>query len=174
MTICSYQWQEIFGEIAVGATRGSPVMALNKYGEIVRNIWHTIPDHHPVALDAFQMMPNHIHFIIQLLGNRSGGSRPAPTLGIVVGLFKSECTKQIRRAMGDANKIIWQRNYYEHIIKTEESLNQTREYIVKNLISWEFDCNNPLNIYGKIQSSKNRTQVAKTVGEGGLEPGPGF
>ena len=133
VTICTQNREFIFGDI-VGATRGSPIsmtrgspvhtvrdapayMKLNTMGKIVENIWNTLPDHHPVMLDTFQIMPNHIHFIIQIIdaggsrpidagGSRSndvgasplnaGGSRPAPTtLGTVVGSFKSACSKQI-------------------------------------------------------------------------------
>lgn len=157
VTICTHDRYELFGKI-VGATRGSSLirrrpgsiqiqMVLNKYGKIVENIWTTLPDHHAVKLDEYQIMPNHIHFIIVLLGGpKLGGSRPAPTtLGTVVGLLKSECTKQIRREMGNLDKIVWQRNYYENVIRDEQSLNKTRQYIKNNPINWKFDRNNPKN-----------------------------
>jgi len=101
VTICTQNRENIFGEI-VGATRGSPAhIKINIIGKIIENVWQSLPNHHPVILDAFQIMPNHVHFIIGI-GNSggsrrviAGGSRPAPTLGTIIGLFKSECTKQI-------------------------------------------------------------------------------
>jgi len=87
ITVCTYQHQCIFGEIHDGE------MKLNDVGQTVHDIWKSLPNHHDIELDACQIMPNHIHFIINILD--SGRSRPTPTLGLIIGLFKSECTKQI-------------------------------------------------------------------------------
>ncbi len=142
----------MFGDIVDGR------MILNEYGQIVKNVWQTLPDHHPVILDKFQTMPNHVHFVIQLTrpaetgGSRpeTGGSRPAPTvtLGNIVGLFKSECTKQIHRTTVGATRgspvtTVWQRNYYENIIRTQDDLDKIRKYIIDNPRMWERDRNNP-------------------------------
>ena len=80
-------------------------------------------------------MPNHIHFVIDI----SGGSRPAPTLGNIVGLFKSECTKQIRILVNNPEMRLWQRNYYEHIIRDEGDMNRIQEYIENNPSNWSED-----------------------------------
>jgi len=143
VTICTENRLCIFGDIVVGATRGSPAhMKLNEMGKIIENVWESLPNHHSVELDVFQIMPNHVHFIIQIVD--SGGSRPAPTIGTIVGLFKSECTKQIR--IGSPKIHVWQRNYYEHIIRTENDLNKIRMYISENPDIWDRDRNNPINI----------------------------
>lgn len=174
----------MFGDI-VGVGRDRPVqqMVLNNYGEIVQNIWQSLPNHHPVKLDQFQIMPNHVHFIIHIvvgatrgspvargirpnmggLQSNTGGSRPAPTnttttpttaaavgatrgsptLGTIIGLFKSECTKQIRRSMKNSQIKLWQRNYYEHIIRSKNDLIKIRTYINNNPKTWDRDRNNP-------------------------------
>lgn len=140
ITICTQNRKCLFGEI-VGATRGSPTnMVLNETGKIIENVWQSLPNHHSVELDTFQIMPNHVHFILYII---SGGSRPAPTLGTVIGLFKSECTKQIH--IGSPKIHVWQRNYYEHIIRTENDLNKIRAYITNNPSMWDRDRNNPMN-----------------------------
>lgn len=147
MTICTHERKCLFGEVIadrVGATRGSPVfMKLNEMGLIVDHVINSLPTHHRVELNELQIMPNHIHFIIGLSGgspiNTSGGSRPAPTLGNIIGLFKSECTKEIRRISDNPNLNVWQRNYYEHIVRDEGDLNRIREYIQNNPINWEQD-----------------------------------
>lgn len=72
----------------------------------------------------------------------TGGSRPAPTLGMIVGLFKSESTKQIRRLTNNQLFVVWQRSYYEHIIRNEFELNRIRQYIKNNPCDWDNDKNN--------------------------------
>ena len=140
------------GDIVVGVGRDRPVsMNLNQYGKIIENIWKSLPDHHPVELDAFQIMPNHVHFILHIVSGAqpmiTGASRRAPTgaLGFVVGMFKTECTKQINKLQNTPGQKIFQRNYYEHIIRTENDLNKIREYIINNPTMWDRDRNNPKN-----------------------------
>ncbi|MFA6532722.1 MAG: transposase [Patescibacteria group bacterium] len=134
VTICAQNRKNLFDDIVVGATRGSPL------NEIINNIWKSLPDHHPVKLDEFVIMPNHVHFIIHIINK--GGSRPAPTLGTIIGLFKSECTKQIRKSIQNNQFNVWQRSYYEHIIRNEKDLNKIRRYIRDNPMNWEEDRNN--------------------------------
>ncbi|MBU0570414.1 transposase [Patescibacteria group bacterium] len=151
-TICTQNRKCLFGDIVDGK------MVLNGVGEILKNIWQSLPDHHSVELDTFQIMPNHVHFIIQIVVgatrgspgltrglNTTGAPRHAPTLGTIIGLFKSECTKQIRKKLNNPNIIVWQRNYYECILRNEKSLNKIREYIKTNPKIWDRDRNNPEN-----------------------------
>ena len=179
VTICTQNRENLFGEIVdnniVGARRDAPEqtgcnrpismkwdqpisMNLNQYGKIIEDIWKSLPKHHPVELDMFQIMPNHVHFILLIVSasrpNNTGGARPAPTtkLGIIIGSFKSECTKQIRKiysvGVGRARpiKTIWQRNYYEHIIRNEDEYVKIKEYIKLNPSMWEKDRNNQNNM----------------------------
>lgn len=154
VTICTNNRECLFGNI-VGATRGSPAsMKLNDIGKIVTSVWQTLPDHHSVKLDAFQIMPNHIHFIVNMTGKSGNGhaygrGNPAPTLGQIIAYFKYESTKQINQYSVRAGVIppdtiekIFQRNYYEHIIRTEYDLDKIREYIETNPQMWNRDRNN--------------------------------
>jgi putative transposase len=133
-------------------------MKLNRYGSIVENVWRSLPKHHNVKLDQFQIMPNHIHFIIIIRSTthqshiESGASRRAPTtiktkptLGMIVGFLKSESIKQIRALAKNPNFIIWQRNYYERIIRDENEYNHIRYYFKTNPQNWEEDRNNKEN-----------------------------
>lgn len=147
ITICTKNRECLFGNIinhnvGVGRDRpvpdGSPVsMILNQYGKIIKNIWESLPKHHPVELDTFQIMPNHIHFILRIISGASrqndmGASRRAPTtLGFIVGMFKTECTAQIDKLRNTPGQKIFQRNYYEHIIRNENQLFKIRQYIKK-------------------------------------------
>jgi len=149
----------LFGEIV------DTEMRLNDAGRIIQTAWDDLPNHYAgVECDAFVIMPNHIHVIIVLVGagprarpERNGQPRGvAPTkrpsglsLPDVVHRFKTQTT---RRYMDGVNQFgwrpfdgrLWQRNYYEHIIRSEESLTRIRQYILDNPERWEFDRENPL------------------------------
>jgi len=168
VTICTENRECLFGDIVVGVGRDRPSsikcdrpvsMNLNQYGKIIENVWESLPKHHPVELDAFQIMPNHVHFILHIVSGArpmitgasqlfdTGASRRAPTgtLGFIVGMFKTECSKQINKLRNTPGKKIFQRNYYEHIIHNESDLNKIREYIINNPLMWDRDRNNPVN-----------------------------
>ena len=129
-----------------------------------------------MVIDEFIIMPNHVHGIIFIVGaplvgalsferqidrkdragtrrNRRAGTRPAPTasLGDVVGIFKSISTHQYVMNV-HSNKWpafpgkLWQRNYYERIIRSDDELNRIREYILNNPRQWDYDDNNPQNV----------------------------
>jgi hypothetical protein len=67
--------------------------------------------------------------------------------------FKSSTTKQINIMRTNPGKLIWQRNYYEHVIRTDDELNKTREYIINNPMQWELDQENPLNFRDVLQNA---------------------
>ncbi len=148
VTVCSQNREYLFGEIVDGE------MIKNENGRIVDKIWKTLLDHHDIGLDEYQIMPNHFHGIVIIVGatrgspiNQKGASRRAPTtLGTIIGLFKSECTKQIRKMQNDKYFQVWQRNYYEHIIRNENELDRIQKYILMNPEMWNRDRNNKINL----------------------------
>jgi len=128
-----------------------------KLKEIVNRGWREIPNRYRnIQIDEFIIMPNHVHGILIVgatlavaLKERAGAS-PAPTIGEIIGTFKSICVLEWLRYI-EENKIatvakFWQRNYYEHIIRDEESLNRIREYIRYNPLRWDLDRENPHRI----------------------------
>jgi REP element-mobilizing transposase RayT len=126
---------------------------LSPIGEIVQREWCNISSRFlDVELDAFVIMPNHLHGIMNvgapldnaIVQNNRAGTSPAPTLGDMVGSFKSLCIYNCRNDGSTTGKF-WQRNYYEHVIRNEDELNRIREYIVNNPLQWEKDENNPMN-----------------------------
>jgi REP element-mobilizing transposase RayT len=123
-------------------------MRLNEAGRIVEQCWAAIPSHFPdVVLDAFIVMPNHVHGIVIFTGKTVGAKNVSPlpgtskTIGSIVRGFKIGVTKWFRGNCGIGE--VWQRNYYEHIIRDDESLNRIREYIRNNPMRWAFDRENP-------------------------------
>ncbi len=77
---------------------------------------------------------------------RGGGITPPPrkpTLGQIIAYFKYQSTKLINEIRQSPGVAVWQRNYYEHIIRNEKDLNRIREYIINNPLRWQFDRENP-------------------------------
>jgi REP element-mobilizing transposase RayT len=145
ITICTHCKECLFGEIIDGATK------LNAYGEIVEKCWCELPNHYEnICLDEFVVMPNHIHGIIVITYN-VGAIHELPLqrrnmlLPKIIGQFKMQSAKQINQLRHTHGQPVWQRNYYEHIIRNEDELNHIREYILNNPSKWEFDEENPLN-----------------------------
>lgn len=140
-------------------------------GKIAHQFWFQIPHNFPnVKLDEFIVMPNHIHGIIAIADidtdNCRGGVSPPSfpessqkhqknpplqkhqkrKLGQIVAYYKYQTTKIINQIDDTPGNRIWQRNYYEHIIRNEQSLQNIRKYIVENPWHWEKDPENPTNI----------------------------
>ena len=130
---------------------------------IVGQVWRRLAQRYPkLTFDEFVIMPNHIHGILIVGADRSAknvgatlavaqnngaGARPAPTVGEIVGTYKSLCIHDwlsyIEEKKIDAVGKFWQRNYYEHIIRNEDELNKIREYIQNNPLRWDLDKENP-------------------------------
>jgi len=150
VTACVHARECLFGQIVDG------VMRLDAYGEIALEYWQAIPEHCPyVDLDAFVVMPNHIHGILMLKDTTIQSVHPptqerfakpvAGSLPSIVRLYKAAVTRRIN-SLHDAPAVpVWQRNYYEHIIRDQTALDQIREYIATNPLRWEQDQLHPDN-----------------------------
>ena len=137
VTVCAYQDRCIFGQIDDGE------MIPNDLGRVVEEDWlRTEELRSNVELDAFVLMPNHLHGLIVMRDFLGHSEKPdsstlkAGSLGAVIGQFKSVATKRIRRLPNSPDHPIWQRNYYESIIRTIEIWNRAREYIISNPSRW--------------------------------------
>ena len=145
VTICTENRKSIFGEIINGSVQ------LNKSGSIIAATWPWLSDQYPyVKLDVWVIMPNHFHGIVFLFNDPMGGSRTAPTktksLGRLIGVFKTVSTKRINEIHRNPAQPVWQRNYYEHVIRNETDLEEIREYIQNNPLKWLEDENHPANM----------------------------
>ncbi len=153
VTICCYHRQCLFGDIFDG------VMQLNRYGAIVEKEWlRSSLIRQEIELDKYVVMPNHFHGIVtinpvgangrsplQLLNPTKFPSMKPKSLSSLMAGFKSAVTKQINLIRDTLGTKIWQRNYYEHIIRNERSLNNIRQYIINNPLSWDNDQLHPNN-----------------------------
>lgn len=149
VTVCAYRHASLFGSIVDG------VMNPNSIGHIIINEWYqTAKLRSYVDLDAFVVMPNHIHGIIVI---RNSGERAfrrnAPTattgepnrileagsLGAIIGRFKGKVSRCVHDLPKCRDLTVWQRNYYDHVIRSEKSLQAIREYVAMNPARWTED-----------------------------------
>lgn len=169
VTICTQNRECLFGEIV------EEEMRLNDAGQTVQSVWNELPCHYPgVEIDVFVVMPNHIHGTIVLMDDHVVGATPcgclvpgqaqgpAPTMSLpdVVHRFKSLTTARFRHGVVQNNwhpfhGRLWQRNYYEHVIRNESELNRIREYIGANPARWEEDVENPGRVHNAPRRQEN-------------------
>jgi REP element-mobilizing transposase RayT len=146
VTICTQNRECLFGAVTDGQIR------LTEAGRIVDAVWGELPSRFSnMSLDAFVVMPNHVHGII-LVGaqfiapsapqdQNQGAMNRAPTLGDILRTYKAVSTRMVRK-IANAN-FAWQRNYYEHVIRDELSCDRIRQYILDNPARWDMDRENP-------------------------------
>ncbi len=120
----------------------------NDMREAAEGLFVALPDHFPrLKIDEWVLMPNQLHAILVLTGSPDpeevctpSGGVSSGSLGAVIGNYKSVSTRRLNRVMGGfAGRQIWQRGYYEHIIRSEIELSAIREYIRRNPANWELD-----------------------------------
>ena len=159
LTVCTHNKSCIFGKIIDGES------SLNRIGRIVEEEWlKSTRIRAEIESDSWVVMPNHFHAIVFItdaqgrqtyrpheLTSRKTGDRPvAPTgptpksLGSLMSGFKSASTVRINSIRNTPRFPVWQRNYHEHIIRGEDSLNRIRQYIIDNPSKWDEDPENPL------------------------------
>lgn len=150
ITICTKNREYFFGEIKNGE------IILNDTGKIIKKCWLDLPNHYKnCILDEWAIMPNHFHGIIEIRHDIvETGFKPVPTelinkthsLSEFIRGFKTFSSRRINELNGK-NYFQWQRSFYDHIIRNDESLNKIREYIQINPKMWEQDRNNVENIW---------------------------
>jgi len=145
VTICSHKSENIFGKISNGKVN------LSKFGKVVKSVLLDLPKYYPdIRLDVFSIMPNHFHGVIFIVG---AGLKPAPTgqrkrypLSEIVRGFKTFSSRHINEIRNMPGIPVWQRNYYEHVVRNENKLNLIRQYILNNSLQWQYDRENPESV----------------------------
>jgi len=151
ITVRTVNLECIFGRISNGAMR------LNMYGKIVRKCWDDLPNHYlNVKLDVFVIMPDHVHGIIFIENDPDyyvgAGFKPAPTketkpkkhgLPEIIRAFKTFSSRRINKRRNTVGSPVWQRGFYDHVIRNEQDLNRIRDYIINNPLRWHLDKYNP-------------------------------
>src|SRR5580704_9630195 len=151
LTICTDQKRCRLGRINDGQVTLTPA------GHIVRQSWHDLSTRFPhVIQDVFVIMPNHIHAILFVGAglappgvNTSTASSAAPKVSLsgIIGAFKSISTINTNRLSQTPGDLLWQRSYYEHIIRDAEDMKKVQRYILENPLRWELDPENTKPTY---------------------------
>lgn len=153
VTVCTFDRELLFGTITDGK------MSSNAYTSIVRDEWLWSQEiRQEIALDTWIIMPNHLHGIVWITGQPGDSlaasskesahklrARPKSLSTFITG-FKSSATIRINKLRDTRGAPVWQRNYYERIVRDEYELWRIREYIVNNPANWNDDENHPSNI----------------------------
>ena len=176
VTICVQNRQSLFGEIIDG------IMQFNSTGTLVEQAWQDLPNHYPhVELDKFVVMPNHFHGIVVLTNPPVGAClKPAPKkrhgLPEIVRAFKTFSARHINETRQTTGVSVWQRNYYEHVIRNDADYQRIAEYIESNPAKWADDSLHPDNAPPGLRDTTNEEQDGKTSVGAGLQPdvGAGF
>lgn len=149
VTVCTYKRKHIFGDIVDGEMR------LSSHGQIANFAWVKLRIRFPhIRLDQFVVMPNHVHGVICVgatlavarpittIPSKRAGASPAPTIGNIIGAYKSIVTTQCLSIAKSNNEYLgklWQRNYHDHIIRDNADLHRIQEYIHDNPANWDTD-----------------------------------
>ena len=169
VTVCTVNRECLFGEIIDDQVR------LSMFGETARQCWEEIPHHFQnVHLDEFVIMPNHLHGILSIhngntelvetrpvetrhvaslphpsMSNKSISNKFGPlrsgSLQAIIHAYKSAVTRWCRKH--GQRYVVWQPRFYDHIIRSEESLNKIREYILDNPAKWVTDREHLANLW---------------------------
>ena len=136
VTLCAYERGTLFGEVIGGEVQ------LNASGQIVADTWRWLATRYPyLSLDAWVIMPDHLHGIIAI------GDAPCEVsddteipaikpLGQIIGAFKTVSTKAINDGRDTPGMAVWQRNFWEHIIRNQVDHDRVRAYIQDNPRRW--------------------------------------
>ena len=134
ITMCTTGRTLRFGELR------NEMMVLNKAGKAVESTWRDLPIHYPnLQLDEFFTMPNHFHAIAILEGQ-------GHNLSEIVRGFKTWSSRRVNKILNSAGTPLWQRSFYDPVIRDERDLHSIREYIANNPLQWELDHENPKNL----------------------------
>lgn len=127
ITLCVKDRKAILSDIAVGASIARPKeIRLTNVGEIVKSAIENIPQHYSaITVDNYVIMPDHIHLLLQLHGDKNGRPMVAPAINRVIQQTKGYVTKQIGFS-------IWQKSYNDHIVRNEQDYKSIWEYIENN------------------------------------------
>jgi REP element-mobilizing transposase RayT len=162
VTIVTWHREMLFGEVVKNE------MVFSKFGLIAKQQWEKLPKRFPnIELGAYMIMPNHMHGIIVITNDRGTAgnlenidgeaSRRAPTyehfqkpvkgsIPTIIRSYKSAVSYRINLMRRSDGVPVWQRNYYEHVIRNDRDLHNKTDYIEANPPLWDEDDENPINL----------------------------
>ena len=136
LTICTQNRKNILGEIV---REVAPLPRLSPFGEIVDRCIQKIPEKYSEAsVDCYVIMPNHIHILLSIVKD-DGRGNPSPTVDTVIGWLKYQATKEINKLRNSAGDRIFQRSFFDHIVRNYDDYCEIYKYIYENPSRWDYD-----------------------------------
>jgi REP element-mobilizing transposase RayT len=138
ITICTQDKQHILCKIAEGKA------ILSDYGKVVEKHINKLNNlYDDISIDCYVIMPNHIHFILTiqtgyLSTDEQRNNRTKMVLSKIIQQFKSSVTKECKN-INYKTPMKWQRSYFDHVIRNDESYLEISEYIQNNILKWDLD-----------------------------------
>lgn len=133
ITICTQNRKNIFWHPVGAATRRPSDFPLSTLGKIVETAILEIPNRYSmITVDQYTIMPNHIHLLLQIHTDDSGRRVAAPTISTVINQLKGAASRQ-------AGFPIWQKGFYDHVIRSDSDYLEVWNYIYGNPLKWESD-----------------------------------
>lgn len=142
LTFCTHNRKQSLSRI-VGAIHESPETHLTPLGQIVDEVIRNIPEHLHITIDHYVVMPNHVHILATITqedGMWAIHESPLQKRSIIsktIGYVKANTSKKAKRQYGDTT--LWQRGYYDHVVRNQEDYNALAQYIQENPLRWELD-----------------------------------
>lgn len=132
VTICTQGRKKILSDI-VGDGFPVPKVCGKIAEEIIKEISKKYPN---VNVDKYVIMPDHIHMLLIIQNTEQGTGNPSPTLGNVIGWYKYQATRRINLLLDTPGERVFQRSYYDHVIRNQRDYNEIWEYIAYNPMKW--------------------------------------
>lgn len=133
LTVCTENKAKLLGEIVGGGVLDTPHIRLSSYGTVVERITRDFNDFYAdIAVDAFVIMPNHVHLLLTIHPSVGSPRTATPTIPSWMGAWKRKINREVGRA-------IWQRSYYDHIVRGEQDYGEIWQYIANNPARWQED-----------------------------------
>lgn len=130
ITICTKRFRYLFGQIE------NDEMLLNQLGKRVSICWESIPMYYPaIVIHQFVVMPNHLHGILEIREEKQPNRRNS--ISLAIRGFKGEITKWAKNK--GYTEGLWQRGFYDHIIRNQDSVLKIENYIIENSLNWSND-----------------------------------
>ena len=136
ITVCTKDKQHILGHSVGGGVLDAPYVRLSKYGAMVRDVLLEMDTFYDdITINHYVVMPNHIHFILSICGESGPSRTPAPT-NARLPAFLSAWKRLTNKKAGFS---LWQRGYYDHIIRCESDYLRIWQYMDENPVRWTED-----------------------------------
>ena len=142
ITVCTAARKCTLSHIAL-AIHESPAVSLTNYGKIVEKYINELPDRLKITVDRYVIMPNHVHIIAivaaddEIRAIRESPLQMRSVISKMVGYVKMNVSREIRNLYGE--RAVWQRGFYDHIIRNRDEYEEISKYIYENPARWYYD-----------------------------------